>query len=241
MSNEVATKGGEVATTNGFAGVPEVANKFASDFGVFTSAMFLPRLSLEGSNSTNVKLKKIPSGHYALITGRDQFEDLGEKIDILVLTYRSKALDLTDKKNIISSYDKTSPTFKSIMERAQVKTQDKKGFMYGLEFLIYIPGAKNEQKFATFFCGNPTHRVAAKNFAPIVNGKKKTATLKVETINNGTYIWEGPVILPFSGQLPNYPSADDMQMQMETFLNPVEGVVAEQATDDEAAATNVER
>ena len=238
MSDEIKNT---PATINGFAGVPEVANRFVDDFGTFTSALFLPRLSLEGSNSTNVKLKKIACGHYALITGRDQFEDLGDKIDILVLTYRSKALDLTDKKNIISSYDKNSPVFKGIFEKAQVKTQDKKGYMYGLEFLIYIPGAKNEQKFATFFCGNPTFRVAAKNFAPIVKSKKKTATLKVETINNGTYIWEGPVILACHTPLSHYPSMEDMETQMETFLNPIEGEVAEAATENEAAATTRER
>lgn len=235
MTKEIAT------TDNGFAGVPEIASKFDKDFGAFTSALFLPRLSLEGSNSTNVKLRKINAGNYALITGRETFEDLGARVDLLVLTYRSKALDLTDKKNIVSSYDKNSPVFKSIVEKAQVKTQDKKGYMYGLEFLVYIPGAKNEQKFATFFCGNPTHRVAAKNFAPVIKSKAKTATLKSETINNGTYIWEGPVILVCNAPLSQYPDVQDMTTQMEMFLNPIEGEVLEVATEEEAASTERDR
>jgi hypothetical protein len=238
MTTEIAKT--EVETL-GFAGVPNVPSKYENDFGAFTSALFLPRLSLEGSNSQNAKHKKIAAGNYALITGRDTFEDLGDRVDILVLTYRPKALDLSDKKNIISSYDKNSPTFKMIVEKASVKTQEKKGYMYGLEFLVYIPGAKNELKFATFFCGNPTHRVAAKNFAPILKSKSKTATLKVEIIDNGSYVWEGPVIITCNTPLPQYPSVEDMTMQMEVFLNPSEGDVVEAATDEEADSTSRER
>ena len=219
---------------NGFS-VPEVANKFEKDFAKFATGLYLPRLSLEGSNSNNVKQDKIQKGSYALITGRDTFEDLGKRVDVLVLTYRSKALDLSDKKNILTSYDKSSPLFKSIMEKAQTKTSDKKGYMFGLEFLLYIPGAKNAQKFATFFCGNPTSRVAARNFAPVL---KRAATLKSEIINNGTYIWEGPVILPCNTELLSYPSQDEMKAQMDTFLNPIEGESPEMADDEETSATD---
>jgi hypothetical protein len=235
----------EIAKTevdnNGFAGVPSIPSKFENDFGAFTSALFLPRLSLEGSNSQNAKHKKIAAGNYALITGRDTFEDLGDRVDLLVLTYRPKALDLSDKKNIISSYDKDSPTFKGIVEKASVKTQEKKGYMYGLEFLVYIPGAKNDLKFATFFCGNPTHRVAAKNFAPILKSHAKTATLKVEIIDNGSYVWEGPVVIICNTPLPNYPTVEEMTMQMQTFLNPTEDDIVETATDEEAGSTSRER
>jgi hypothetical protein len=110
--------------------------------------------------------------------------------------------------------------------------------MYGLEFLVYLPDVKHEQKFATFFCGNPTARVAAKNFAPIIRSKtNKAATLKSEVIDNGTYIWEGPVVLPCNSPLSRYPEQADMITQMETFLNPIEGEAPEMVTDEEEAAT----
>src|SRR6187200_1657480 len=86
--------------------LPTVVNPYSDDFSAFASEMFLPRLQLEGSSSKLVKNRKMTAGCYALMTGRDQFEDLGEEVDFLLLTYRSKALDISDKKNIISVFDK---------------------------------------------------------------------------------------------------------------------------------------
>ena len=223
----------------GFVGVPAVENPFEKDFKTFATGLFLPRLQLEGSSSENVKLGLASRGRYSLVTARDKFEDLGTSVDVLVLCYRTKALDMRQKpKKIISVYDKESPMFQEIQAVASVKGQGMTGCMYGLEFLVYIPGAKNEQKFATFFCGNPTQRVASQDFAPILKSRSRAATLQAKIINNGIHIWDGPVILPCNTPLSHYPSQEDMVAQQKAFLNPAPGPVVETITEDEAAATS---
>ena len=212
--------------------VPNLPSRFKNDFSTFTSALYLPRLQLEGSSSKLVKKHLIQSGHYSLVTGRDSFEDLGEKVDVLVLDHRTKATDLTDTKNIINSYDKNSETFKTIVAAGR-----KKGYLYGLEFLLYVPGAKNDQKFCTLFMGNATSRVAARDFAPVMKSKTRTATLSYQTIDNGEYIWEGVVVLPCNTKLPHYPGQDEMTAQLELFLNPPADDVVEQASEEEVEAT----
>lgn len=213
--------------------VPAVPNPYKDDFGAFTSGLFLPRLQLEGSSSKLVKTKKVAAGTYIMISGRDQFEVLGDQIDLLCLTYRSKALDLIDPKNIIASFDKESPEFKRIVAASQ---QRSKGYLYGLDFLVYLPDSKGEIKFATLFMGNPTMRVEAKNFKPLIG---KACTLKVKIIENAEYAWEAPVILPCTTALTSYPTMEDMNMQMQLFLDPPKGTVTEVVPDEEAAAAGV--
>jgi hypothetical protein len=209
--------------------LPAVENPFEEDFDSFSSALFLPRLQLEGSSSNLVKTGKVQRGHWTLITGREQFEDLGEKIDVLVLTYRTKALDMTDKKNVVASFNQSDDEFRRIKGEAQNKA---KGFLYGLEFLVFIPDSKGEQRYATLFMGNPTGRVAAKNFKPILRTAKNPeannqATLKWEILRNDEHIWEGPVVLPCTSPLSRYPDPTECQVKMQEFLDPPKGRVRE--------------
>lgn len=225
--------------------VPAVTNPYEDDFGAFTTGMFLPRLQLEGSSSNLVKQRKVAAGSWIIVTGKDQFEDLGDQIDVLVLTYRSKALDLSNKKKILASFDKDSTLFKSIVAASQHKS---KGFMYGLEFLVFIPNSKGEMKFATLFMGNPTMRQEAKNFKPLLRTASNPrannlATLKVKLISNAEYTWEAPVILPNTSGLSSYPSQEEMATQMAMFIDtPVDSQVQEVAAEEaEAAGVGDER
>lgn len=215
--------------------VPAIENPYADDFASFTTGLFLPRLQLEGSSSKLVKNRKVPAGNYIIITGKDAFEILGEKIDILVLTYRSKALDICDTKNIVASFDKNSEEFRRIQAAAQQKS---KGYMYGLDFLCYIPDSKGETKYASLFMGNPTFRMAARNFKPLIG---KAVTMGVELINNTEYTWEAPTIVPCTTALSNYPSKEEMEAQMKDFVNPPKGPVVERIGDEEAAAAGTDR
>jgi hypothetical protein len=223
--------------------LPAIENPFEDDFDSFSSALFLPRLQLEGSSSNLVKNGKIQRGHWSLITGREQFEDLGEKVDILVLTYRTKALDMVDKKNVIASFDQNDAEFRRIKGEAQNKI---KGNLYGLEFLVYVPDSKGEQRFATLFLGNPTGRVAAKNFKPLIRTEKNPdannqATLKWEILRNTEHIWEGPVILPCTSPLSRYPDPSECQARMQEFLDPPKGKVREVVPDEVSDSDGRER
>jgi len=214
--------------------VPVIPNPYAEDFSAFTSGLFLPRLQLEGSNSNLVRYKKVQAGTWSVISGKDQFENLGESIDVLCLTYRSKALDLNDRKNIAASFDKNSDLFKSIVAASQNKS---KGYMYGLEFLVYVPDVKGEQKFATLFMGNPTMRQEAKNFKPLIG---KPVTLKTKLISNTEFTWEAPVILPCTGGLSSYPTQEEMTLQMQIFVDPPKDKVVETVPDDEVAGVGTD-
>lgn len=236
MSNEMQ---GIIDDPKNFS-VPAVENPYEDDFGLFTSALFLPRLSMEGSSSKLVKKKKVSAGNYIVITGREEFQDLGNSLDLLVLTYRSKALDLSDLKNITASFDPKSDEFKRIQGESQNKS---KGYLYGLEFLVWVPSMEGDQKFATFFMGNPTARVAAKNFKPLLKSAtnpraNNQATLTTELIDNQTHQWEAPVILPCSGDLPNYPTVEQMSAQMSVFLNPPKTPVKEEVPDEVAGGND---
>jgi hypothetical protein len=213
--------------------VPAVPNPYEEDFGVFTSGFFLPRLQLEGSSSKLVKTKKVEAGNYIVIKGKDDFEILGDQIDILVLTYRSKALDLSDLQNISASFEKDSDEFRRIVAASQHKS---KGYLYGLEFLVWIPDYKGDVKFCTLHMGNPTLRVEAKNFKPLLG---KAVTMKVKIIENAEYAWEAPIILPNNSGLSAYPSVAEMETQMKIFLDPPKGVVKEIVPDSAAEAAGV--
>jgi len=220
--------------------LPAVENPYEKDIDIFSSGLFLPRLQLEGSNSKLVKTRKVPLGNYVVISGRDVFEILGEKVEVLVLCYRSKALDVTDNKNIVAVFDKDDPEFKRIVGSSGM------GYLYGLEFLVWIPSCKGTTKFATFFMGNPTMRNAAKNMKPLLRTAKNPtannqALLGCETINNGEYIWEGPTILPCTSPLSCYPGQDEATIQMKMFLDPPKSVVREQVPEEEATAAGTER
>ena len=60
------------------------------------SAGFLPRLQLFSGNSDMTKRGKIPIAHYGLVTGRDSVDDLGPEVEILPVSWRPKAMRLTD-------------------------------------------------------------------------------------------------------------------------------------------------
>jgi len=228
MSGEIeAIDGGEVVVVDASFQLPVVNSKFRDEFNSFTSGLFLPRLQLEGSNSDKVKRNKIAKGNWALIVGRDTFEDLGQKVDILVFDYRTKAMDISDLENVKVVYDKDSDEFK------RIQRQQGQGYLYGLEFLVWLPNAQNEVKFATLFMGNPTNRVAARHFKPFCTGAtlaERCATLGHEILENSKYVWEGPTITRNTAGLSSYPTLAEIQEQRDAFLNPSESeVVTEEA------------
>lgn len=133
---------------------PEVAT---DDFkGLSSSDNFLKRLQLYGKGKA-IDQKLISPGHFGVPLGKDKkgkdiIEDLGESIDLLIFGRRPKAIDLSDKQNLIIVYDRTNPEFSRIEEASGTKDS---GCMYGTVFLVY---ERNTKTFYELFFGTKTAR-----------------------------------------------------------------------------------
>jgi len=171
------------------------------------SGDYLPRLQLMTSASDKCKSGEFPINHYALI--RDQnYDDVGEAVDLLVVTWRPKALEIGDE--VISVFDPESPEFKRIQEKSGEKDS---GCMYGPEYLVYLPSAK---VFATFFCGSKS----ARREAPTIQNKLgKPATLKAKKIETKKYTWYAPSCTACSTPFET-PDIEDLKKAVEKFNNP---------------------
>lgn len=198
---------------------------------------FLPRIQYMSGASACVKMRKFPSDHFALVTGKDQNMDIGEEFDCLVLAFRSKALDTKDPDGIVTCYDpklqdgKFTGVFADIANRADVKDS---GCMFGPEYLLWLPAQK---KFATFFFASKTMR----NEAPLMQEKLgKGATIGSQFIDTGSYQYNSPQVKDCNTVF-ELPSQEEVDTECKKFLNPetedngVEKVVDE--APDGATAT----
>lgn len=218
------------APTSVLPSLPHLATKSDSDlFDKLARGSFLPRLQLEGSNSRLVQSNKIKQGYYALILGKEVFEDQGPELDVWVMAFRAKAMDMSDKRNLKVVYDVNDPEFGRIKQMNEAKQL---GFLWGPEFLIWIPRAQTDSKFATFFCGSPTARNSAADFKPLMG---KMATLKSRKVSNDRFTWDAPVILACDTLPEQLPAQQEVNEVVEAFLNPkVETIVAEEIVEEPA-------
>jgi hypothetical protein len=195
-------------------------------FAVATKAGdFLPRLQLMIANSDPCKEGKFPINHYAVVSGQT-FKDVGETVDVLVITWRPKALELGDE--IISVYDPNHNEFLRIQEKSG---ESDSGCMFGPEFLCWVPKTK---EFVTFFMGNKSSRREAPNMKARL---QMAATLKSHQIKTKKYAWFAPIITPCSTPINPLPDMGDLQSQVDKFNNPPETEIERvEATDKEERA-----
>lgn len=144
---------------------------------------YLPRLKLCGSQAGECQRGQVGIGNYAIIKSKDDLEDVGSELDIVIIAGRAKAVQLSDPP--IQAFDPESDLFKDLMEESTKKDSDA---MYGPEFLVWIPRTR---QFATFFLCNPTGR----RFAPDMHARlRNAATLGSKLIETAKYKWHGPTI-----------------------------------------------
>lgn len=144
---------------------------------------YLPRLKLCGAQAGECQRGQVGIGNYALIKSKEEVEDVGNSVDVIIVAGRAKAVQLSDPP--IQAFNPNSDLFKDIQEESTKKDSDA---MYGPEFLVYIPAYET---YATFFLCNPTGR----RVAPDVNARMKTgATLGSRLIETKKYKWHGPII-----------------------------------------------
>lgn len=185
-----------------------------------TSEDWLGRLQLYGNKSNAVAEGKVEANHYG-IPEDDGVIDLGNEVNVVILTWRPKALAALEDP-IIESFDPNSPTFKDIKDRSGIKDS---GCMYGPEFLLWVPSI---ERFLTFFMSSKTARREARKMEPLL---RCAATLKSRIIKQNNFIWAGPVVIACSEPL-ELPDTNVIQAKADKFLNPPDRTPELAETDD---------
>lgn len=196
--------------------VPDVKRDELFDKTV-TSGDYLARLQLMTSNSEKVKDGEFPMNHYALVKDQN-FKDLGEAVDILLIEWRPKAIEIGEQ--ILAVYDPDNGEFQRIQTESAGKDT---GCMYGPEFLVWIPKAET---FATFFMGSKSSRREAASVRALL---KKAGTLKSKKITTPSFTWYSPVIEKCTSAF-DVPNQDDIMEEWTKFTNPPKSEV-EKAPD----------
>ncbi|MEE9548746.1 MAG: hypothetical protein V3V68_05265 [Nitrosomonadaceae bacterium] len=187
-----------------------LTNHSFNDVAASLTKGYLARLQLYGSKSDACAEGKIGIGRYGLARD-DSIIDLGEELDVVIVSWRPKALQIA-KDGILADYDPTSELYLKIKELSTVKDS---GCMHGPEFLLWIP---SQDQFATYHMSSKTARREAQKMEPLVG---KAATFRCKLIDPPTsrYKWHGPVVTGCSTPL-EVPSVKDIQEQVKRFQNP---------------------
>lgn len=190
-----------------------------------SSSTFLPRLQLLTSNSEKCKTGEFPTNHYALVQDQ-KFDDLGKSVDILLVTWRPKALEVGNDA-VISVFDPNNDEFQRIQERSL--KENNSGCMFGPEFLVWVPQVG---KFATFFMGTKSARREAGNVKGLM---KQAATLGSQKIETAKFTWFAPQVSECSTPF-DMPTKEDMLAAVEQFNNPPKNDMEGVSGDEEERA-----
>jgi hypothetical protein len=185
---------------------------------------FLPRIQLV-TKGKYVDTGKIGAGHWGVpLPGGEEIKDLSDKIDIIPLCYRPKALDVSDREAIVSVYDVNDPEFQRI-KNAPKNT----GCMWGPSFLVM---ERATGKLYELFFGNKSGRSEAGKLKPFLpnkenKGKPSAASVGIRYKKTPDYGWHVPVITkcsePFDPANVAFTEAQ-LSQEIEKFLNPEKGV-----------------
>ena len=216
--------------------LPSVNNDQLKELDEVSKASdFLPRIQLV-TKGKYVDTGKIPPGRWGVPqTGGEDIEDLGDNIDIIPLAGRPKALDVSDREAIVTSYDSKSEEFQ------RIKTAPKNsGCMWGPSFLVL---ERNTGKLYELFFGNKSGRNEAgklRAFLPKDGNPPLPASLGIRYKQTTDYGWHVPVVKkcsePFDEENIEVTS-EEICSEIEKFVNPKEQeveVVKEEKTQRRA-------
>lgn len=177
------------------------------------SGKFLPRVQLMAGLSRLVTKGKAKLGTYVLVKGKENImADFGEAFNCVPLTWRPRAMNMTGEKPV-SFYNPSSAKFQDVERKAETKPQAIKGYIYGPEYLIYIPDVG---ELAVFFFNNKSMRMRSGEMKALIG---QAATLRVEMVEDKGNIWPVPVITGCSTPFAELP-LDRINSSMEMFNNP---------------------
>lgn len=200
----------------------------AQDFlDVSKSGDYLPRLGVVGSNTELFKEGKIKEiGKMYLQWDKSRFQVLNERINVISYLWRPKALDMRNTPPL-SYFDPKKDEFKVVQGLSNVPNSN---CMFGPEFLVWVPEAN---QIAMLFCGSKSaRRVSGNIFAAMLKGEGETAkqapaavTLKVTFAKQGKNSWHTFEVLPCNDPISVQPDPEELQEEINKFLNPPESQV----------------
>jgi len=187
------------------------------------SGEWLPRIQFMSASSEKVKNGEFTVNHFALV--RNQvFTNLGPTVDVFCLSFRTKAMEFGSEVLIV--YDpkvdpmtkKATGEFRRIQELAETEGQ---GYMYGLEFLLWVPAIKT---YVTFFMGSPSMR----RDAPLLTARvQQRITLISHPAKTKKHSWVTPSCTDCSTPF-DLPTIDEIREQVERFNHPPESEIVEE-------------
>ena len=183
---------------------------------------YLPRLQLLIGSSKKCKAGDFPVNHFALIRGTN-YTDMGGKLDVLLICWRPKALEIGDENITVYDMkldDSTPPKPTGEYARIANRSDNEKdsGCMYGPEFLVWVPQIK---EFATFFMGSVSGRLEAENF---ISKLRQPITLASDERKTKKYSWFTSIALDCSTPF-EAPSMEAIKDVANRFNNPPESYV----------------
>ncbi len=240
-STEVAT-----ATTQLPATRTGGANLFKR---VAKASSYLKRLQLF-SKGRAVNKRLVAPGEFGVPLSDDEVRVLGDKCDMIVFAARAKAIDMSDRKNIIVHYDADSEVFKDIEARSFTKDS---GCMFGIVFLAF---SREYGDFVEYFCGTKSARAEAAKLQPFLPvseadvelAKAEGVELRVQPPKPVTFgsrlkeaenfSWHIATYTPCSQPFTNLPPQEEIVMAITKFLSePSTNLEAAEEESEEAATT----
>lgn len=203
---------------------------------VVSSAEFIPRIQLYGSNSNAVKNELINQGRYGFPKSAEEILDLGKEVNCIPLAWHFKAMQFNGDEAPLVTFDPKTDMFKQIKEISDGGGLT--GCVYGIEFLLFVPVEEGEiSNYVTFFLNSKSSRREAGNFRGLLG---KAATLKIRLVKNAKGSWHVPVITKCSTPFDRIPDDDEMAQKVELFnTEPSQNV--DMASKDEVDSQNVTR
>jgi hypothetical protein len=179
---------------------------------------FIKRIQLLTAGSDICKEGKFPINHFAVVEGKEEYTDIGDRVPARILAHRPLALEWGEETMAV--YDPkinpetSAPTgeFKRIMDRAN-SGQKNVNAMYGVQFLLWVPSRKD---FFTFMCGSKSQRNEIKNFVGKVG---QDVALVPKKISTKDYTWFITVLNQCSEKLED-PSPAMLEEVITGFSNP---------------------
>lgn len=188
-------------------------------------ADFLPRIQLV-TKGKYVDKGKITPGRWGVpLVGGEDITDLGNVIDILVIGWRPKAMDVSNKAMIIVNYDPQSEEFKRIATAKKQPGQTMTNCMWGPTFLVY---ERSTAKFYELFMSNASGRQEAGKLKPFLpesnDGLLLPARLSIRYKEKGTNGWHVPVVTKCTMPFEEVPTEEEIFATAEKFMAAKSGV-----------------
>lgn len=213
--------------------VPNVETSLSQDMtdfaGLGDGRKFIPYIQLVAKTSGLVD-KGAKPGTWAFIADKDNPENLGASMEVLCVRARMKAMHLLDNKPQTINYEKKSDVFQDIMKKAETaKYGEANSYMWGAEFLMWVPKAKNGIGcWGTYYMSSTTAKSVAKEVLTYLvkdngNGPEQIPvqlTLNTKLVPHNKHPYYVPIVLPNSSVFSVNPTAEDFAATLTQFLNP---------------------